>query len=420
MAGPQDQDPGAYSGSPFASSPYYADTYNQYLQQKGWGAQPQVKAQMDAFGTDFSQQFQNAVGRPPTADEINQFYQQSVNPQVGTSLGLGGTDPNALASAYIPQAFQSQIQQHQQDQIPKLQTQIQDVVGGVTKNTAQDLANPNSPTYQALSGVMNNAGISPSSGAFQAGAGGVIGQAASQAENQALTGLGFPAIAGMQSPSFQSLAGQGQQAGASTFGNNLNWNQQLQNFNMQADLAKQMQKDAAPGWAEKYAVPLGSAALQGGGAAASGAATSYICLELIRQGLASEHDLFKLHEKVLPAVWTRARAFWLYAKNGRELVHETHHQEVNWKKYRKLFLDDVFAKPDADSAVNAYADAFRMLCNEVNRFDLWDTRVYWKGCLDSLPFLPRVLTYWPFIRSMIRLARYKMLFLYHCPETRHG
>src|SRR5579863_8545022 len=90
----------------------YQDILNQILTRgagAGWNS-TNANTTLQQYGTDFVQQFQNATGQAPTADQINQFYSQAVAPIINTQAGFSSTDPNAIVSQYVPQAFQSQIQ----------------------------------------------------------------------------------------------------------------------------------------------------------------------------------------------------------------------------------------------------------------------------------------------------------------------
>lgn len=409
---------GYSAGSPYSTSTAYDNIFDQIMAAGGPWTFNNTKTVLDQYGTDFAQQFQNAVGRPPTADEINQFYQQAVMPVGSTQAGFSSTDPTAVAQKYIPQAFQSQIQENQAAQIPKLEQQIGDLSANVGKQTAAQLSDPSSDTYRMFSGVLNNMGITPSSGAFQSGLGSTIGNAATQTMQQLLGNLGGGAIAGNQSPSFSSLYGTGQQAGQ---GMNA-YNQSLNDFNIQAALAKQLADESQPSTAMKdIAMAQGaSKALMGLGTAAGPAATatSYVCKALIAHGLATESDLDLLHFKTIPAVFQKARAFWWYATHAKELVAIAERDGLDWRMWRKWFLDDPISKSDPVEAVEEYITAYESLCRHLDAMHLWDERVRRTSLIDSLPFLPKVLTYPPFIKAAAKVFCMKHMFVLDLPLSR--
>lgn len=400
--------------------PAYFNLINQMMQpggKVGWTFD-ESNQKLNQYGTDFYQQFQNAVGRPPTQDEVNNYFSSAVSPVMSTSAGFGGTDPNAVAQSYIPQAFQSDIQQNQQNQMGNLANQISSLGTQVGQNTASALADPTNPMYQAFSGSMNNLGISPSSGAFQSGIGSTIGNAISQSESQGLNNLGMGAIAGNQSPNFQSLLGTGQQAAS---GMN-SYNQQIDDFMMQSQLAQQLAGMAQPSTAQKdIGMAAGASQALGGigtGMAGGAQLTSYICKALIAHGLAAETDLDLLHQKTIPAIWQKARAFWLYATHAKELVAIAEAKKMDWRPWRKWFLDDPMDAATSIEAVNEYIAAYKALCLYLGATHLWDKRALNVGFWDSLPFLPKVLTYKPFIKAAWKVWKMNHMILLDLPLTR--
>jgi len=402
-----------WSGSPYGGSSSYDQLFQNILQAgagAGWNP-TKTKTTLDQYGTDFTQQFQNAVGRPPTPDEINQFYTQAVNPIMNTQAGFGATDPNAVASQYVPQAFQSQIQQNQQSQLPNLMNQISSLASGVGAQTASQLADPKSGAYQTFSGAMNNLGISPSSGAFQAGEGATVGNAASSTMQQLLSSLGGGAISGNQSPSFQNLAGMGQQAGQGMAG----YNQSLNDFNLQAQLGRSLGEMSQPSGTMKD-IGMASSLMQGigslgQGAGAASTATSYVCMELIKRDLLCESDMDDFHVHIMPAMFKKARAFWKYAMDGKKLVDAVNERGLDWKAFKPLLFDRVMEEPDPCKAVDLYADACHQLCISSDP-SLWDGRVNRTSSFDSLPFLPLLFFYTPFLKALWKCIRVKMLFVY--------
>lgn len=412
------QDQANFSG-PYGGSSSYDTLYNQILGNLkptggvwDYGATQNV---LDQYGNDFSQQFQNAVGRPPTADEINQFYQKAVTPVLNTQSGFSSTDPNAVVSQYIPQAYQTQIQQNQISQLPGLEQQIAGLSSNVGAETARQLADPNSGAYQEFSGSMNNLGITPSSGAFQAGEGATVGNAASQTMQNLLSSLGGGAIAGAQSPTFQGIYGQGQQAGAGLASNNQN----LYDFNLQSELAKQLANEGNPSGAQS-ALGMASGSAQGlgsllqGGASVKNATSSYVCREMMKRGLLCESDLEDFYYHMFDAVWYKARAFWSYKVNGQKLVDAANAKGVDWSEFKPLLFDRVMDEKDPCKSIDLFSDACRQLCDLVAP-ELWDERVMRTSWMDSLPFIPLLFTEKTFGKNFWRILHRKMLWIYDKP-----
>src|ERR1019366_9964028 len=96
----------------YTDSSAYQDVYKQINRGGGagdyWNPQ-KTSTTLDQYGNDFSQQFQNAVGRAPTADEINQFYSQAVSPVMNSQAGFSGTDPNAIVQQYRSEEHTSEL-----------------------------------------------------------------------------------------------------------------------------------------------------------------------------------------------------------------------------------------------------------------------------------------------------------------------
>src|SRR5690242_1054378 len=146
----------------------------------------------------FQQQFQNLVGRPPTPDELGSFQSQAMTSAINAPGDLSYGDASGIANSYIQNAFGPQAaayqKQQQTEQLGQSQNQMQDIINKTMGNTASALSDPNSKIYQQLSGSMNNLGISPSSGAFQAGVGSTIANIGMDAANAGLQTIGIPGI----------------------------------------------------------------------------------------------------------------------------------------------------------------------------------------------------------------------------------
>lgn len=356
--------PGGGVDSQYMYDPAYDDEFF-----KIFGAAPQwtaanTQTELDQYGNDFVQQFTNATGRAPTSDEINQFFSQAVAPVGNTSAGFASTDPNAVVSSYVPQQYQTLIQQNQAAQLPNLETQIANMGTAVGQQTAQQLADPTGGAYQAFSGSMNNMGITPSSGAFASGLGSTIGNAASGAISQGLTSVGFPAITGNQSPSLASLSGAGQSAETAVSGNNEN----LYNFDLQAALAQQLAKEGDPSAAQSI-LGMATGAAGGASSAAQGISAakglSWVCTAMRNAGVLSKEDVRALHKHLYRAFWRRPLKFIQYLLFGKMLVLLANRMNTAWSVWKPQFFDEVMAEKDPAKAVDLYEQAFWSLYDVV-------------------------------------------------------
>src|SRR5712671_2864249 len=88
------------------------------------GSRSLINRQQNAF----TQTFQNLMGRAPTSDEINSYFQQQYVGQPHPDM----LDPYQSAQSYTANAFGPQIaqfnQQQQQDQLTKSQGSVQDII----------------------------------------------------------------------------------------------------------------------------------------------------------------------------------------------------------------------------------------------------------------------------------------------------
>ena len=367
----------------------------------------------------FAQNFQNLTGRPPTDQELQAYTKNALANAVDTPGGSSYQDLTGLAQGYVqnqfgPQAAQYQ-QQQQTSQLGQSQQLLQNLVNQSMQNTSSALADPNSQIYQALAGTMNNTGITPGSGAFQAGAGSTIANAGLEAANQGLQSIGIPGIqniAGLTSvPYSQSFT-----SGTTGMGNLEN----LSNFQLQADLARQLQNMSEPSGLQKdlgmaSGAASGAGNLLKGGAAAYQATPSYVCREMLRRGLLCESDLEDFYLHMFDAVWYKARAFWHYKVNGQKLVDAVNERGLDWKAFKALLFDRVMEEPDACKANELFADACHQLCISAAP-DLWDERVMRSSVWDSLPFLPLLFMDSTFGRNFWRILRIKTLILFDKPR----
>lgn len=411
--------------------------YYQYLpgaitNNGAWGGGDQNNSnvqQVNSAVEMFMQQYKNLTGVAPTGQQIHDFAQNALAGAWGAPGDLTYSDNSNLANNYIQNSAGPQIAQHQQqqqsDQLGKTQQTIKDLVQQQTAASAADLTNPTGPTYQAFSGALNNLGITPSSGAFQAGLGGTLGQNASRSINSALGAVSLPAISGIQGMNqipYQFAQGN----------SDLSHLNQVSDFGMEAELAKILASQGqmsgtqqilgntfaglnaggnAAGGVGKLISALGS----GGSGGSGGSQTSYVCMELIKRGLLCESDMDDFHVHIMPAMFKKGRAFWKYAMDGWRLVNAVNAKSLDWKAFKTLLFDRVMEEADPCKAVDLYADACHQLCISSDR-SLWDKRVYRTSFWDSLIFLPRLLVYRPFMEALFKCVRIKMLFIYDKPR----
>lgn len=358
------------------------------------------------------QEFSKLFGRNPTQSELDQFsnYYLGADPNIANVAG-----GNQAISSYFNQ--QQQAANAPQNEAKALQDQIP-IISNLVKNQTsaigEDLMNPNSPTYRQFSGLMNNMGIDPSSGAFQSGLGGTLGANAAQAENSALGAVGLP-IAQGYSQGAMAPFNQAMSQPQDLFTHGL----QMQDFIAQSQLANQLAEKGKPSGAQS-AMGMASGAASGAGNLAQGgaqaySATSYVCKELIKRGLLCESDMDDFHIHIMPAMFRKGRAFWKYAADGLNLVNAVNAKGLDWKVFKPLLFDRVMDESDACRAVDLYADACHQLCISSDR-SLWDERVYRTSFSDSLIFLPRLLFYRPFMEAFWKCLRIKMMIVYDKPH----
>lgn len=322
----------------------------------------------------FKQAYKNLTGNDPGTPEIAAFIQNAGVSSAGLPGDLSYGDLSSLANNYIQQTFPQQVsgfaQQQQTDQLGKTQQSIQDLISKSTATTAADLTNPNSPTYQSFSGLMNNMGITPSAGAFQSGMGGVLAQNAANVGNAALGGVTLPALSGIQ-----GLSGFGlQQAQGNS---NLGHLNQLGDFGLQQQLAQMLQQQSEPSGFEKNLGYANTAANIGGNAAKGTAAMAqitWVCTAMRENGVLSANDVEQLHDHLYPSKWKRWVKFLGYFLFGKLAVGLANDAGVNWADWRDLFYDRVMAEPDSLKAVALYEEAFWMLVKDSVGVLLWEVK----------------------------------------------
>jgi hypothetical protein len=327
----------------------------QNLDQSG----PMIQSQQTAF----QQTFKNLMGRDPTSDEVNQYFGQSFANAAHPDL----LDPYQTAQSYTTNAFGPDItkyqQQQQTDQLTKSQGLVQDLVNQTMSNTAGQFKDPNSQLYQQFSGGMNNMGITPSSGAFQAGAGSTIANSGLQAANNALQGVTIPgvnSIQGLTSTPYQS-AYSGAAAGQQN-------SQNLQDFFLQAQLAQMLgNQGGQSGWMKDLGMASGAA--QGTGSLLQGGAQAYkatwICTAMRNENILGPLEVKRLHNHLYPAFWKRPWKFLGYLALGKFVVLAANLLKIDWNDWRSRFYDQVIWEEDPVKAVDLYELSFWELVKEI-------------------------------------------------------
>lgn len=387
----------------------YADIFNKGVSGISAG---DLRSRMQGYGTQFSQMFKNMTGQDAGDQDYNNFYQNLVGSQItGGGKGVQGTnyaDVQNLLSPYLQNAYGSQIgnfqQQQQQDQLTKGMKSVQDIVDQQNQNTLKNLTSPQS--MAKFNQSMNQNGLL-NSGVYSQQLADDLSMGALQNESAGLANFGLPQIQGMAGTAnapYQQFLG-------NMNGNLQNFGQgatDQYNFTRQGELAQQLQKMMQPSQMQQFA-QLGNMGVGALGSIANG--TSYVCMELIKRGLATEADLDALHLKIMPALLKKGRAFWTYAMDARALVVIANMYGVDWSQWRTRFLDDMLAARNAIEAVDTYAMACRDLAFAVNAEYLWDARVLRTSYWDSLPFLPMLFTYKPFVKALWKVTKLRMSFL---------
>lgn len=327
----------------------------------------------------FATQLKNLTGREPTSQDINNYF-SNVAPQLNRNTN--SADQNSLINQYLSTQYQPDIQKYQQqqqmDEGAKIQEQVQ---GLINKQTGQNVNYLTSPEVSEKIRASYNQGGVLNSGQYNQGIEGMLANAANLNTSNALGSVGIP--------EFQNM-GNTFNAPYQGFLGNLNSNTQqagqnqtsTTNFGLQSDLAKQIAGMQQPTNLQQWA-PIISGALQGAGSAAR---KSAICLELLRQGLATWDEIDALHWKVLASMFTRCRALLFYSQNGDKLVKEANQRGFDWSEAKEWFIDEPLREKTSIGAVNRYSLACKRLALIVAP-DLWDERTLKGSFLDFFRFI---------------------------------
>lgn len=318
----------------------------------------QGEAQSQQYLNAFINAYKNQTGADPGLAEINNFFQTAGNQAAGLPGDLGYGDLNALTNNYVGNTFQQQAQDYQKqkemDSLKGVQGTISDLVNQQTSNFTKQLSDPNSSTYQQFAGNMNNFGITPSSGAFQAGLGSTIGNAGSQFINAMLGGVTQPAL--------QNIQGISQQR-PNTDLTHLN---DLGDFGLQASLARQM---SGGGGSSLMGNIFGGANAASGLARGWGAlkGPTWICTAMKKHGVITQDEISALHSHVFKAFWNRPFKFLGYFIFGQLLVWLAESVGTDWKAWKPCFYQDIMAESDSVKAVALYEESFWSLFRVVRQ-----------------------------------------------------
>lgn len=353
--------------SDYTQTQGYQDIYKRIFGNTGPGGfqwnQANTSSKLQQMSDQFSGMFRNAVGRDPNPDELSSMF-ENIGGAVGSSpSGFSNTsyaDFQNLFNPYIQNTYGQQIQQNQQQQqqtqLGTAQQQIQDLIKKQVSSTASDLTNPNSPTYQAFSGQMNNLGITPSSGAFQAGLGATLGQAGANDISAALGGVSLPAISGQmataQAPYQMSM--QNMYPGLSSYGGRQN---DIYDFMLQSDLGQKLFDQSQPSGFEK-GLGYANSASNIVSNLASTKKNTWICTAMWKNKVLASDEVDRLHNHLFKSFFKKFWKFMGYFAIGRFVVLLAEINNVNWEEWRPLFYDRVISEKDSLKAVDLYEDAF--------------------------------------------------------------
>lgn len=328
-----------------------------------------TKGLIDKGINDFTQQVQAVTGRAPTADEISNFFQNQLVPMASQAQpgGYNPINPQDITSAiqqYVPTAFAHDIQGYQQTQQSNALNQNiqtgQGLIDQVMGNYSKNLTDPNNPLYQQFAGNMNNLGITPSSGAFQAGLGGNLANHANDLQSQLMGTLGFPSLQGIQGLSGQ--ANRNLQGSAPMAQQNLTTQQNsLGDFGRMQAMAQYLQNQMEPsGFDKNLGRAAGAAnALQGVGTGMGAAsAATWICTAMVKAGVMTKDEVKELHDHLYKAFWFKPFKFLGYLLFGKFLVYLAQSVNTDWRIWKPAFYQDVMAEPDPIKALNLYEQAF--------------------------------------------------------------
>jgi hypothetical protein len=360
----------------YSSDPEYQQLLKQILQAgsgAGWNS-TNANSTLQSQAQQFASMYQNATGQAPTSDVMSQFFQnagqQVFNSPTGEAGANYGSD-QSLFNAYLQNTYQPQIIANQKAQasnnLSDSQNQVQSLVNQTMGNTAAQFNDPNSSLYQTFAGAENNMGITPSSGAFQAGAGSTIADAGLNAANAGLQTVGLPQISGIAStanaPYQQSLAQL--YPGLSSYGTG-ETNQY--DFNQQSQLAQQLAAMSQPSTAQKdIGMAAGASQAVGGIGQGIGGASqlTWICTQMRRCNVILDTEVKQLHDHLYKAFWGRPFKFLGYLLFGKLLVWMADRVGTNWFVWKSDFYDNVMAEPDPIKAVDLYEESFWKLFRNV-------------------------------------------------------
>lgn len=311
-------------------------------------------AQTNNLQVDVFSEFNKLFGRNPTQSELDQFtnYYQGSDPNIANSAGGN----QAISSYFNQQQQAAQAPQQEADALQKQIPILNNLIQSQTQAASKDLLDPSSPTYQQFSGLMNNMGITPSSGAFQSGLGGQIGQNANQAINAALGSVGLPIASTYAQGATQPFQNAMSQPGQ-LFGNNLEMQNMIQQMMAASGLAQQSKPSAL-----QTDIGMASGAAQGAGNLAKGSAAlaqvTWVCTQLHEEGLLTGEEVNKLHDHLFRAFWKRPFKFIGYFIFGKILVGLANSVRTHWGTWKPEFYDKVIREDDPAKAVDLYEESF--------------------------------------------------------------
>ncbi len=312
-------------------------------------------------GTDlntFVSQLTNLTGKAPSAQDITNFF-NNVGGQLasgsGGAAGTNVTDYNTILNNYLQQQYQPQIkgyqQQQQTDSLNQAQQQAQNLVQQQNQQTVNQLTSPQN--VEAFKEAYNGSGMLDS-GAFSAGLGSTLANAASGNISNVLGGVTIPGITNQMNTANAPYEG---------FLSNMNPNlqqygqeqNQFSQFNLESQLAQQLGQQNSPTGLQQWA-PLIQGAVQGAGALGAGQLSgkpTYLCTKLRDMGLATDEEVDLVHAKIFPTLLSHPLDFLAYCVSAPLFVL-FHGDDFDWESLKPIIIDRVTEIEDNEEAFQHY------------------------------------------------------------------
>lgn len=142
---------------------------------------------------------------------------------------------------------------------------------------------------------------------------------------------------------------------------------------------------------------------------------TFVCTELLRRKLITKAEFSEIHKMQMKSWPRRARFGAWYIDNGQRLVDLANAQGFDWSLAKEWFFDAVLCWDKQQSREHWYGIACGKLCEAVAP-ELWDARVMRNSYIDSVVFLPKVISYAPHRRMILKELKNKFALV----EVTHG